>query len=46
MLYAAEDGSAFTVKHTPWADITLSINTAENVFEPPAAPTKSVKITD
>lgn len=46
MVYAAEDGSAFTVKHTPWADITLSINTAENVFEPPAAPTKSVKITD
>lgn len=46
MLEAAEDGTYFKVKHSIWKDISLSINTQETRFEPPAAPTKSVKITD
>ena len=29
LVYAAEDGSAFTVKHTVWDDISFSINTQE-----------------
>ena len=29
LVYAAENGSAFTVKHTAWDDITFSINTQD-----------------